>query len=268
MVGNWVVFCPPSPSPPLCVYRQYATAALTFSEGYRAPTLQEAVMLGDTGKFFHIPNHDLGPETSDTVELLARVRVSRVRLGITGYVSFLDDLIKREEAQWEGQSEMGGKGVWKNVNGGEGLIWGTEVDLVADLGRGVSLGGNLTYTRGEEHVPGAENVPLTRIPPLFGTVRVGYEAPQWSGWTLFGEAFVRGAAKQDRLSPEDEEDVRIPEGGTPGWWTLNVRTGATMDRWLRLLFSAENLLDEEYKYHASGVYAPGLNLVGTLEAVF
>ena len=250
------------------VYRDYATAAFTFSQGFRAPNLQEAVQLGDTGKYFHIPNDDLGPERSDTFELLARGRLCRITAGVSGYVSLLHDLIRREETTWEGQTEVDGKAVAWNINGGEGLLLGVEGEVAVDLGSGFSVAGNLTYTWGEEDVPDGDGIPLTRIPPLFGQATVRYDTPFSWGWMGFIETYVRGAAEQDRLSVEDEKDVRIPDGGTPGWWTWNIRAGMTVYDHLQVGLSVENLLDEDYKYHGSGVFAAGTNAVLTIRGFY
>ena len=250
------------------LYARTATVALTFSQGFRAPNLQEAIMLGDTGKYFHIPNDDLGPETNDTLELLGRIRMWRVTATWAGYVSFLHNLIKRVPATYKGQSEIAGKDVYHNVNGNEGLLLGTEATLRVDIGWGLSAFGNITYTWGEESIPDGEDQPLTRIPPLFGTVTLRYDIPTAHPVKGFIEAYVRAAGKQDRLSAEDKADSRIPEGGTPGWWTLNVRIGATLYEHIRLSMAIENMLDEEYKYHASGIYSPGFNAIMTAELMF
>jgi len=251
------------------LYRDTINAALTFSQGFRAPNLQEAVQLGDTGKFFHVPNHDLAPERADTLELMLRARIWRLELGLAGYVTWLEDLIKREDTTWEGQDEIDGKPVVLNLNGRQGVLWGIEPQLRLDIGWGLSLSGHLTHTWGEERIDEGKDLPLTRVPPLFGTVKLRYDAPPLQGFKGFLELFVRGADKQDRLSREDESDARIPEDGTPGWWTLNLRLGAlALDDHLRAAFTVENLLNEEYKYHASGVYAPGVNAVLSMEGQF
>jgi outer membrane receptor protein involved in Fe transport len=241
------------------------TVALTFAQGFRAPNLNEAVMLGDTGKFFHIPNDDLGPERSDTIELAGSSRVWRIDAGLASYVSFLHDLIKREETEWEGQSEIGGKPVVWNVNGEEGILWGIEPRVAADLGQGVVLSGSLAYTWGKEKVTGGPDEPLTRIPPLFGQVRLRWDAASVCHGRVFVEGYVRGATKQDRLSSEDESDARIPPGGTPGWWTWNARLGYVTDN-LAWTLAVENITNEAYKYHGSGVYAPGTNAILSVEA--
>lgn len=242
------------------------TAAATFSQGFRAPNLSEAVLLGDTGKYFHIPNPDLGPEAADVIELLARGRVWRLTLGAAGYVSLLHDLIRREPTTWRGATEVGGKPVAWDVNGGEGTLWGVEAEAELELPAGFSLSGSLAWAWGEEKLDDGSAVPLTRIPPLFGRAAARWASP-WAGPLRgFAELYVLAAGKQDRLSPEDEADARIPEGGTPGWTTLNLRAGVEAAGDLRVTLDARNLLDETYKYHGSGVYGPGASVVLSVTA--
>lgn len=249
------------------LYRDRFNLSLTFSQGFRAPNLNEAVMLGDTGKLFHVPNPDLGPERSDTFELLARGRFWRFTLGGAAYLSLLHDLILREETEWGGRSEVGGKPVAWNVNGGEGLLWGVEAQLGLDIGWGLSISGTLTYTRGEGQGPEGDTAPLSRIPPLFGQVALRYQIER-PNWTAFAETFVRAASAQDRLSPEDVSDVRIPEGGTPGWWTWHIRAGVTAYERFSLRLSVDNILNEPYKIHGSGVYGPGIGVRVTGELLY
>jgi outer membrane receptor protein involved in Fe transport len=218
-------------------------------------------MLGDTGRYFTVPNGELGPEKSDTLELVARLRLWRMTASVSGFATFLDDFVKRVPCTWEGQAQVGGKDVVHNINGSSGLLLGTEAELRIDLGLGLSSTASLAYARGDEHVEGGPDVPLTRIPPLFGGARLRWDAPRWGSWQGFAETYARGALEQDRLSLIDKTDTRIPPGGTPGWWTLNAAVGATLDRWLRLGLRVENILDEGYKYHGSGIYAPGTNAI-------
>jgi len=249
------------------LYQDLANATLTFSQGFRSPNLQEAVMIGDTGKFFHIPNDQLEPESVNTVELLTRAKIWRFRISESFYVSFVDDLIKRVDSSWQGKAEVDGKPVVMNVNGKEGILWGAETSLHANLGCGFFLNGNVSYTWGEETVRDGANEPLTRIPPLFGTAALRYST-QGKRWKGFLETGIRAAARQDRLSPEDRKDARIPEGGTPGWWTWDIRAGVETLEHVRLTLAAENLLDKRYKYHASGIFSPGINVLVTCEAFF
>ncbi len=137
-----------------------------------------------------------------------------------------------------------------------------------DLGAGFSAHGQVTYTWGESELPDGTTEPLSRIPPLFGTAKVRYDRPLPRRWRGFVETYVRWALTQDRLSERDEEDSRIPDGGTPEWWTWNLRAGLADDGHHRVAFGVENLLDRRYKYHGSGLYAPGLSAMVSYEAGF
>ncbi len=73
------------------------------------------------------------------------------------------------------------------------------------------------------------------------------------------------AGKADKLSTRDEADTdRIPAGGTPGYAILSLRGGwYVSDDW-RVSIAAENILDENYRVHGSGLNEPGRNLLVTL----
>ena len=244
--------------------RRWSTS-LVLSQGFRAPSLHESAMLGDEGKAFHVPNPGLEPETLDGLEWIGRLHLPGLSLGVSLYASRLTDIILRHTTTWEGQIQVNGKDVVENYNGNEGRIYGADGHFDWRPLRRLQILGLVGWTWGEEHREDGTEVPLSRIPPLSGQLTVRTIQPAWwSGAARFlVEGFARGALNQDRLSPEDLNDVRIPDGGTPAWFTLNARAGLTWDRplsgveRLSLFLSAENLLDFEYKYHGSGVYGPG-----------
>ena len=98
---------------------------------------------------------------------------------------------------------------------------------------------------------------MSRIPPLMAMGALRFVPNQ----KLSLEAFVRAASKQNRLSSRDKDDNRIPAGGTPGWITLNFRWSWEIRSGLKLNVIFENIFDETYKEHGSGVYSPGRNIV-------
>jgi outer membrane receptor protein involved in Fe transport len=69
------------------------------------------------------------------------------------------------------------------------------------------------------------------------------------------------AAKQDELSNGDKGDLRIPEGGTPGYAVFSLKTGYKRTKNELLLMTFENMFDKKYKTHGSGVYGPGRSYV-------
>ncbi len=248
-------------------YKNMVTTAFTWSQGFRSPNMQEAGMLGNTGDDYHIPNDGLGPELADTFELLARYQDYGLRVSVSGYYTLLRDIIKRENTTYNGLEEIDTLPVRHNVNGKEGELMGFEGEASYEIGYGMSVNGHVTYTYGREKVDGGHE-PLSKIPPLFGQFTFRYDLENIENYKFFAETYVRGAAKQDRLSPKDKTDNRIPEGGTPAWWTLNVRSGVVVKDFIRLGLSFENLLDAKYKYHASGVWAPGFNMLANVEIFY
>ena len=66
--------------------------------------------------------------------------------------------------------------------------------------------------------------------------------------------------RRDRLSPRDENDPRINPAGTAGWATLNLLLSWQPLPALELGLRLQNLGDNRYREHGSGIDAAGLNL--------
>jgi outer membrane receptor protein involved in Fe transport len=255
-----------------------------FSQGFRAPNLQEATVLGDTGSKFEVPNGSLAPETSNTVEVGLRSGVGVLRMHLAGFVSFLDDVIDErslEQTEWQSMSidplDVGDKPVVQRVNSARGRYLGAEATIELGPFFRVTPWARVSWIRGEIETGSGETHPARRVPPLMGAFGLRYHNPHPR---FFVEAFSRFAARQNRLHPSDEKDLRICEnpnalgdtyadaglecGGTAGWWTLNARGGYVYSESLRFDASLNNLTNALYRYHGSGVDAPG---VGALASV-
>jgi hemoglobin/transferrin/lactoferrin receptor protein len=77
------------------------------------------------------------------------------------------------------------------------------------------------------------------------------------------------AARADKLSADDERDTqRIPPGGTPGYAVFHARVGTALVKNLDVVLALENILNEDYRIHGSGVNEPGRNLVLTAAYTF
>ena len=66
----------------------------------------------------------------------------------------------------------------------------------------------------------------------------------------------------------DQEDPRINPQGTPGWATVAFRLGWEIRPQVIARLSIENVFDKAYRQHGSGIDAPGVNAIVTLEAHF
>jgi outer membrane receptor protein involved in Fe transport len=70
---------------------------------------------------------------------------------------------------------------------------------------------------------------------------------------------------QQRVLPGVSEAVRVPmETKTAGWASVDVRMGAPLGENVTLQLALMNLLDHNYRFHGSGVDAPGRNLWASL----
>ena len=56
--------------------------------------------------------------------------------------------------------------------------------------------------------------------------------------------------------------------GSPSWYTINLRVSLSLNKTVTLQLGLNNLLDQHYKMFASGISAPGRNLMGVGACLF
>jgi hemoglobin/transferrin/lactoferrin receptor protein len=262
--------------------RDRLNAYVDFSQGFRSPNLQETTVLGDTGSTFEVPNDELGPQRSDTVEVGLKVRTRYVQASAAGFGSWIEDAFARDdvpESEWEAlgitAESVGDKPVVRRVNADQAFYRGVEGNLSVGPVAGVSVWGNAAWVKGDVTDSDGNEEPARRVPPLFGAAGLRWED---AGLRLHAELFVKWATRQDRLGADDLADLRICEdpdspgqlladcNGVAGWTTLNARVGwRPMDR-LEANLSLENLTDVNYRHFGSGMDAPGFNAILSVAA--
>lgn len=72
----------------------------------------------------------------------------------------------------------------------------------------------------------------------------------------FAAAEFQFASHQKRLAQGDKDDNRIPAGGTPGWKVLNFFGGYKFFM-VQLNAGVQNIFNEDYRTHGSGINAVG-----------
>jgi outer membrane receptor protein involved in Fe transport len=233
---------------------------------FRAPNLDDYSHVGSEGGGFDIPSGDLEPEQATTLEAGVRLAHRWLALEVFGHYTWLHDFIAR---RYTGEM-VEGEPATQRANTAEGYVAGLEAKLSVAFGKGFSLLGWLSWARGDLQDPLRDPAtqPIRRMSPLQGYVAVGYRHPA-GHWARAG---LRWSARQDRLSPGDRNDGRIcPDGpdrceGTPGFAAVHLAGGLRLHEGLHLTLRIENVSNEAYKFHGSGVYAPGLSVVGMLQA--
>jgi hemoglobin/transferrin/lactoferrin receptor protein len=230
--------------------------------GFRVPNVFDLSTLGPRpGNRFSIPNGDLGPEQILTYDAGVKYQSPRLAGEVFGFYSDYDDKIEEVPT---GAITEDGRTVVRSANLNTVTLYGVEAGARVHLPLEVELVGVLNYTRGTEELPDGSKGPADRIPPLNGRLGLVWR-PSERVWV---EPFLGYAARQDRLSARDLADPRIDLRGTPGWVTVNVRAGWDVSRYLQVRAALENIADEAYRAHGSGVDAPGIGAIVAVEARF
>ncbi len=231
-----------------------------ISQAFRAPSMENLAQVGEGDGGYEVPNTGAKPERMTSYETGVKIYTAGFSLSSSVFYSSISDLLLRRPTTYLGLpyyvSGRDTLDVVYQANAAETYITGVELGGELIAAPGLTLFGTFTYLYGEDVT---HNTPLQRIPPKLGTV--GLDWKQHSFWM---RGYCRYAGKQDRLSPADKKDIRIPPGGTPAWWTLNIMAGKRLSDWLELHGGVENILDKDYRMHGSGVNAPGTNFIATL----
>jgi hemoglobin/transferrin/lactoferrin receptor protein len=245
---------------------QYAVFS-GLSQGFRAPNLSDLTRLDSArSNELETPVDTLDPEEFLSFETGTRAAGERYAAEVVWYYTWIDDLIVRTPT---GQEIDGLTEVTKR-NSGEGHVQGAEMTFQMDVVTDWQLRLAGSWMEGEADTyptssPEKVRDNLSRVMPLTGQAAVRW-TPTSRVWL---EAVVDAADKADKLSAEDKRDTqRIPPGGTPGYVIFTLRSGITMTPNASLTLALENIADEDYRIHGSGVNEPGRQLVANFSCTF
>lgn len=221
-----------------------------YYEGFRAPTIDDLTanktFLQNAASTPLVGNLNVEPEHSKTYEVGLKFNYDRLRLQVTEFWTDFDSFISRDT--------IGGKRFLTNQ---EAYLNGTELAGEYLLGRNVALYGNFYYTYGTVTTSGD---PISRIPPTQGILGLRFDEPSNGGYF---DVYTWLVDRADRYSESNMGDVRFIAGGTPGYATLNARTGRFFGdkNQHNVSLSIENITDKYYRVLGSGVDGPGFNAV-------
>jgi outer membrane cobalamin receptor len=218
---------------------------VSMNTGFRAPNIDDLGTLGIVDFRYETPNFDLKPEHSFQYQIGYKYQDRKLRGEIFIYRNELYNLIVRNKIAGD---TIEGYPVYKKENVERAYIQGVETAWDIDLNKSWMFSGNLTYAYGQNIT---RDEPVRRIPPLFGRFSVEYKYKSW--WMNLE---WQAAGRQDRLAAGDIDDNRIPDGGTPGWNIFNISTGYSW-RFIKINVSLLNLLNQDYRFHGSGVNGYG-----------
>ena len=247
--------------------RQFQLRAVA-STAFRTPNIDDMAKLRAKGNNVTVPNAEIGPEKSLNMELgLSKQFAKKLKISSTVYYNYLFDAIVQQEYSINGQDSMYYDGRFRNiqalVNIGRGAVWGLHASLAYELNDFAFFKWSLVYTEGIDYSE-AEPQPLPHIPPLYGQWSFHYQKKAFS---LQSNIRFNGPKRLEDYADESSEnlDQALPSG-TPAWFVINCYTAYELSSKWKLQLGIENLLDWHYRPYASGISAPGQNIILTLRA--
>jgi outer membrane receptor protein involved in Fe transport len=248
---------------------EWLTWHLDVDQGFRAPNLDDLTSRQQTGPGFQYENAGLQPERSLSIDTGFKVRHARIEASGFFWQSFINNPISRAPRQVadcpgvdngpSGCADSRTRFQLVNLDGWA-VMRGVDGAVRLFMPYGLALAATVSWAWGDSPNPVPppdddvtsnyrERVPVSRIPPLNGTVQFTWysDVGVWLG------SAVRWAATQTRLAPADRSDPRIPAGGTPGFVIWDLRAGYRFDPFVLVGLVFENVIDSAYRYHGSGV---------------
>lgn len=250
------------------------TLLANIDQGFRAPNLDDMTSRQIIGPGFQFENPALSPERSTTYEVGVRARTALLDVDAWAYATDIEGSMVRAprdigDCPASAPECRAAFSRFQLINAQQ-ASWmvGAELSARLTLPMGFRAMTTVSYAFGEGpsplSLPAANElrVPLSRVPPLNGTVELRYAHDETH---LVLGAAMRWAAAQDRLAIQDRFDARIPIGGTPAYVAFDLRAGWRFEHHLHVSAVFENVFDQVYRVHGSGINGPGRGLVIQVE---
>jgi len=247
--------------------KEHSKISLTISSGFRAPNID------DVGKIFEfdsdendqvlivIPNPQLKPEYSYNQELSYIRKFDKITLSAVVFNTFLTNPIIRDVFELEGSNTVDidntAYGIRAQVNGSRAHIYGGSLQLKVDFSEIIQAFGTVSFSDGRESSTGE---PLRHTTPAFGKLGVKFLGEKWRN--EFYADFNGNRWRKDIPSSEiDDKPYLYTDKGSPGWYTLNLKSSYKANSFLSISGGVENMLDTHYRPYSSGISAPGRNFI-------
>lgn len=230
-----------------------------ISQAFRAPNLDDLTgnvtsKAGETS----LGATDVEPEEFVTYEIGVRQTGETTALQASVFYTDGRDLITAVKRSAEDTTRV-------TTNASDAYSYGVELEGAWRFHPQWTLSGFAAWQEGRLEVADflggpAAGKPMTRQLPLNGSVALRWTHPSEKFWI---EGRVLAATKEDRITAADQiaDNQRIPTGGTPGYMVASLRSGWKVNDHLDLTCGLENLTDEDYRNHGSGLNEPGLNAI-------
>ncbi|MEQ9467221.1 MAG: TonB-dependent receptor [Ekhidna sp.] len=240
--------------------------SFNVSTGFRSPNIDDIGKVFEVGNSLIVPNPDLKPEYSLSYELAYQRKTERSLFKAVVFHSRLFDAIVDGPFTLNGSSTANIDGedleVFSKVNTGNAEIYGGSLSYTAEIADNWAVSKSISYTGGKDIT---NDQPLRDTTPIFGKASLTYQKRK-----LRSEFYIEYNTDRDRDEIPSAEIDRKPylytSTGSPGWYTLNLKSSYQVSEQIILNAGVENILDKHYRPYSSGISAPGRNIILAVRA--
>ncbi len=241
--------------------------SLMVSTGFRAPNVDDLSKVFESSPgLVIVPNPDLKPEKTVNTEFgITKIFDKKTSWENVVYYTHFIDAVVTDKFKLNGQDSILYDGsmsqVLANQNAGEAYIYGLSSNIRSQCTDNLSLNFSLNYTYGRIKTDSSD-YPLDHISPFMMRLQLSYVYEKfnadffvnYNGWKKLKDYYLNG---------EDNEQYATPDG-MPAWFTLNFRASYKLHKYVTLQAGVDNIFDTQYRTFASGINAPGRNLIAAL----
>ncbi len=245
--------------------------AALISSGFRSPNVDDLTKVFDTKiGYVVVPNKDIKPEYTYNAELNFNHNINNFSFGAAAYYTWFTNSIVVDKFNFNGLDSMDFQGtksaIYAPQNKAKAILYGYSINADYKITESLKAEAMYTYTIGNYTDNLGKQYPLDHIPPAYGKVAINLKKNKW-----FVEAncLFNGWKKIENYNPNGEDNEQYAtKDGMPSWMIFNLQSNYQINKSFSLNLLAENILDKNYRYFASGISAPGRNIVVCLKASF
>ena len=245
--------------------------SLMLSTGFRVPNVDDmSKIFGSAPGKVIVPNTSIKPEKTINYELgITKIFNKSTRWETSVYYTDFRNIAIVDTYKFNGKDSIMYDGtmsrVYANQNKNAAYIYGFSSNLYSKLNEHFSMSMRFNYTYGRIKTDSTD-YPLDHIPPVTARASLMYKNNKfaseffinYNGWKKIKDYYLNG---------EDNEQYATALG-MPAWLTLNLRFTYQIHKFISLQAGIDNIFDTQYRTFASGINAPGRNVIVALRGMF
>ena len=259
----------------------------TFQWKFNVTTAFRAPNIDDIGKIFDsapgivvVPNPDLKPEKSFGLELGSLISVnSKINFDFAVYYTHLyNSMIRSPFSMTVDSDDPSGSSIINQIiydgelsdiyaiqNTSKSWLYGFETGLKINLSDNFNFKTQYNYLNGEQRdMEGAANLPVRHVSPHFGNVHFIYSKNKTKVDLFFNYNSKLSFSQLSNSERDKPYLYATDENGnpySPSWHTFNLRTLYELNKNFQFTASIENISNKLYRPYSSGISAPGVNFI-------